>query len=248
MPILFTTINAPGAADTDLSFPQRGTDQAPFTIKILSPDDAEKKTEKEERERAEKADIDKKLASETERIADYTWGLVAATLLLFFAAVAQIFLFWTQLQYLRGEAENTKTLAEQAKQSTQHMRLIERAYVTGGFGERDTSNRLCASVHNNGKTPAIIDYMFIDMRPLGKPPPLSEIFTKRKYVNYSVPPQSRIIARDHWVERSGAGDQIFFGRFWYTDIFGDKHESGFALLVKADSMSAYDAPEYWGWT
>jgi hypothetical protein len=130
-----------------------------------------------------------------------------------------------------------------------HGRQIERAYVTGGFGKHDPPNRLFASIHNNGKTPAIVDYLFIDVCPLGKLPPVSEILTKRKYVNYSVPPLTRIVGIDFFATWNGAPDHIFFGRFWYTDIFGDTHESGFALhLGKSDGMPAADAPEYWKWT
>jgi hypothetical protein len=123
------------------------------------------------------------------------------------------------------------------------------AYVTGGFGKHDPPNRLFVSIHNNGKTPAIVDYLFIDVCPLGNLPPISEILTKRKYVNYSVPPLTRIVGIDFFATWDGAPDHIFFGRFWYTDIFGDTHESGFALhLGKPDGMPAADAPEYWKWT
>src|SRR6266851_5118195 len=53
---------------------QRGTEQAPLGVKVLSAQDAKDQADKfeRERERQEKAKIDEKLASETQRIAEYT--------------------------------------------------------------------------------------------------------------------------------------------------------------------------------
>lgn len=62
---------------------QRGTDQEPFTIKILPAPGAQEKADKEEHERADKSQIDRKLAFETQRIADYTDRLALFTLFLF---------------------------------------------------------------------------------------------------------------------------------------------------------------------
>jgi hypothetical protein len=143
----------------------------------------------------------------------------------------------------------TWTIRQVNKSQLAHSHQVERAYISGGFGKHDPPNRLFVSIHNNGKTPAIVDYLFIDVCPLGKLPPVSEILTKRKYVNYSVPPLTRIVGIDFFATWDGAPGHIFFGRFWYTDIFGDTHESGFALHPgKPDGMPAADAPEYWKWT
>jgi hypothetical protein len=68
---------------------ERGTDQEPFTVKILPAPGAQEKADKEEHERAEKAQIDRKLAFETQRIADYTDRLALFTLFLVFVAMGQ---------------------------------------------------------------------------------------------------------------------------------------------------------------
>jgi hypothetical protein len=129
----------------------------------------------------------------------------------------------------------TWTIRQVNKSQLAHSHQVERAYISGGFGERDTAHRNFASIHNNGKTPAVIDYMLIGVCPLNNLPQIPDI-SKRKYVNYSVPPQGRIIARDFFAIWDGQPDHVFFGRFWYTDIFGEKHESGFALHLKPDGM------------
>src|SRR5262245_41354492 len=127
-----------------------------------------------------------------------------------------------------------------------HGRQVERAYISGGFGERTSDNHYFASMHNNGKTPATIDHMLVGICPLKELPPVPE-FSKRIYVNYSLPPQTRYVALIPSAIWNGEADHVFFGRFWYSDIFGQSHESGFALSLK-DKMHALDAPEYWQWT
>jgi hypothetical protein len=96
---------------------QRGTDPMPFTVKILPAPDAGQLAEKTERDRNEKAEIDRKLAFETQRIADYTTRLTWFTLLMFFPAMGQIVLFWVQLRYIRQGMRDTKNTAIAAKAS-----------------------------------------------------------------------------------------------------------------------------------
>jgi len=141
----------------------------------------------------------------------------------------------------------TTTLWWATRRLVGHAVEIERAYVSGGFGEKDTANRLCAGINNYGKTPATINYILIGVCPFNNLPTTPEK-AKRKFVNYSIPPQGRIIARHHWAIWDGQSDHVFFGRFWYTDIFGTEHESGFVLHLKQDGMPAADAPKYWEWT
>lgn len=94
---------------------QRGTDQSPFTVKILPGPDSKERTDKEERERQEKAAVDKKLADETQRIADDTFWLGMFTLALFFVALGQIALFWKQLRLIRESLVDAKVAADAAK-------------------------------------------------------------------------------------------------------------------------------------
>jgi hypothetical protein len=140
----------------------------------------------------------------------------------------------------------TATIWAINRSQLKHGRQVERGYVSGGFGQRDDTNRYFASIHNNGKTPVVIDYMLIGICPLNQLPLIPEI-SKRQYVNYSLPPLTRTVALNCWADWNGKPDHVFFGRFWYTDIFEQTHESGFALHLK-EAMPAADAPEYWRWT
>jgi hypothetical protein len=94
---------------------ERGTDQEPFTVKILPAPGAQEKADKEEHERAEKAQIDRKLAFETQRIADYTDRLALFTLFLVFVAMGQASLFVWQLLYMRQGLRDTQIAAIAAK-------------------------------------------------------------------------------------------------------------------------------------
>jgi hypothetical protein len=82
---------------------QRGTDQSPLAIKILPAQDAEKQAGKQERERQEKELNEKKVAFDTQRIADYTWWLASITGFLFVVAVLQAGLFTWQLARMRRD-------------------------------------------------------------------------------------------------------------------------------------------------
>jgi len=140
----------------------------------------------------------------------------------------------------------TGTIWDINRRQLQHGRQVERGYVYGGFGDRGATNRYFASIHNNGKTPVVIDHMLVGICPLKELPQIPDI-SKRTYVNYSIPPQTRIVAYGCYAVWNGEPDHVFFGRFWYTDIFEEGHESGFALHLK-EGMPAADIPEYWRWT
>jgi hypothetical protein len=109
---------------------QRGSDQAPLTVRVLPAPDAKEKAEQEQRDRterakqdAEKATIDKKLAADTQRIADYT-------ILLFCAAVGQALVFLWQLWLIRGsliEAKKASELAEASARTAQQQIGLARA-------------------------------------------------------------------------------------------------------------------------
>lgn len=87
---------------------QRGTDQVPLTVKILPAPDSEKKAQKEETDGREKIETDRKLASETERIANYTKWLALFTGFLFAIAVLQAGFFLWQLRLMGEEAKRAR--------------------------------------------------------------------------------------------------------------------------------------------
>lgn len=104
---------------------QRGTDQMPLTVKILSSDTAADKAKKEQEERAEKDEalrLNKsiaadttRLADETKRLTDYTGLLMVFTAFLFAVAVLQIAGLVAQLRYMKVGMRDAKVAAEAAK-------------------------------------------------------------------------------------------------------------------------------------
>ena len=70
---------------------ERGTDKVPLTVKVLPATDAKEQAEKAERDGQEKAILDRKLAFETQRIADYTDRLAWFTVMLFCVALGNGF-------------------------------------------------------------------------------------------------------------------------------------------------------------
>jgi hypothetical protein len=154
---------APGASD------QRGTDQVPLTVKILPTQGANEKADKEDIERKEKAIIDKKLAFETQRIADYTFWLSKFTLFLFCVAVLQAGLFVWQLLYMRKGLRDatiaTNAATASAKAANDSILLAKqtaeqqlRAYVfPTKIGVKlyiGQVPKYCVLIRNTGQTPA----------------------------------------------------------------------------------------------
>lgn len=118
---------------------QRGTDQIPFSVKIVPGERTKEQAEKEEgerREKDEKAVVDRQLIDQTQRLADetgnlatYTFWLARFTLFLFFAAVVQIGVFVWQLRLIRKTADAAKEAADIAKTSSEAAIAFERPYV-----------------------------------------------------------------------------------------------------------------------
>jgi hypothetical protein len=149
---------------------QRGTDKEPFTVKILPAETPKDETDKAEREKFEKATADRKLAFETQRVADYTLGLVSVTCLLFFIAVVQAGLFLWQLWLIRESLGHARAATNAANASAiaardsvvtmQKNALTElRAYVGVSYTEVKidyAKNQLLAFVdyQNAGQTTA----------------------------------------------------------------------------------------------
>jgi hypothetical protein len=96
---------------------QRGTDQMPLSIKIVPGSISKEESAKQESERAEKADIDKKVALETQRVADYTWWLGFFSFALCMIAMAQAALFIWQLGYMRQSMKDATTAAQATRRS-----------------------------------------------------------------------------------------------------------------------------------
>jgi hypothetical protein len=114
---------------------QRGTDKSPFSVKILPSPEAGQQAEKQERERQEKELIDKKLAFDTQRIADYTWWLASLTGALFAIAVMQAAFFFIQLGIMKKGMDDTASAVQAAKDTATAALLQARAAVGAELAE-----------------------------------------------------------------------------------------------------------------
>jgi hypothetical protein len=147
---------------------QRGTDEAPISVKILPADEAKDKADQDKRERAEKALVDKKAAFETQRIADYTLWLSALTGGLVVIAFGQAVLFWYQLRLIREGLADSKKAAEAAEESTSISRtaftqlqrpwiFVELSPQLGGSSEDELEPYAVFDIVNHGRMPALIE-------------------------------------------------------------------------------------------
>jgi hypothetical protein len=252
----------PPAAD------QRGTDKVPLTIKILPAPDAKEQAEKAERESHEKAIIDKKLAFETQRIADYTDRLAWFTLTLFCAAIGQIALFWVQLRYMRVGTKDTGIAANAAQTSADIARLSmvagDRAYVHHNgcrwISHRDTRDgnifwRIRPRWVNSGNTPTRrldvrIQYELLDKAIDDKYPFF--IDPKTVPIPATIPPKGEIESNhfdisgtDLIAVRDGKKYFYVWGVARYRDVFPStsEHVTKFCVVVMGmtgDPKKAWD--------
>jgi hypothetical protein len=146
-------------------------------------------------------------------------------------------------------AKFTATIYSVNKSQLAHGRQVERAYVNGGWG-RFINDGVQANMNNDGRTGAMVHHMALAILPLdGLPQVPADL--PRTFVNYNIQPSGRAVVADHVsVDWDGefAPERVLYGRFWYTDIFGDEHESGFLLHVRPGTPAVDGFPRYWHWT
>lgn len=171
---------------------QRGTEQAPLSVKILPDPEAK---EKDEQERKQRAAVEEKLLLETERIAEYVRWLSASALGLFFVALGLVALFGLQMrQARRGTEESanaTKAAMESARAASAQAGIARdsfkamqssaerqsRAYVEVAIEKLDLNANagtaeVVLRVRNVGQTPArdLACSSWVDLRPWPQPP------------------------------------------------------------------------------
>ncbi len=151
----------------------RGTDEKPLAVKIIPTQPSRDETEKAEAEKAAKATVDRRLALETQRIADYTKWLAGITAVVCFVAVAQALLFWWQLRLIKDGARDAAAAANaavtQANIAQRTFAVLERPYlyISGvrHFDLDEDPNGLWPVIRyrvaNYGKVAAVIDAVYI---------------------------------------------------------------------------------------
>jgi hypothetical protein len=184
----------------------------------------------------EKPYIDKHVAIYTCQLADFTWWLFVATLVVAIIGIVQGF-------YLRHHARIAqRSLFE-----------LERAYVTAGIlgtgtGQHEGQEYVLLSVSalNYGKTPGFIDRIYYHIGPYGAADPKQLPITPDGYnnilfVGWVIGPDTK----RHEALQATLGQfrlpldepMIFHGLITYTDIFQTRHYSGFAHRINPNGST-----------
>jgi hypothetical protein len=262
-----TSSNPPSKQSTEpATTDQRGTDKVPLAVKIIPTADTAQKAEQEERERREKTETDRKLAIETQRIADYTFWLGAFTLSLFAAAVGQIALFWVQLRLIRESLTDAKIAADAAKEgahaardSTDTAKLSmvasQRAYVHHNgmrwISHRDITDgstfwRLRPQWINSGNTPtrALHVYVKYELRDTLLPDSFGFVPTEPINAPAMLAPHSIIESGHYNIEaedliaiREGKKFLYVWGLAKYRDVFPGTVEHITKFCVYASNIT-----------
>jgi hypothetical protein len=210
------TQNQPGAE-------QRGTEQAPFVVKILPTTKSEEKAPDNAQSHDDKSGTDGQLVVAT-------WTLAALALPQFGALCFQAF-------YL------ARTIT--------HNRRIERAHVSGGANrgrKSDGSEVLIVTINNYGKTQATIGTVAatickeeeLDAFPgWGVNQWTDHVFVKewKGYVFWQIGGQQIDVVLPFQT------DSVIAGRIWYSDIFKKRYSVGF--LLKTDDLTAIGRKSFW---
>jgi hypothetical protein len=209
---------------------QRGTESAPFVIKILPSVQTEQETAAKHQEELNKAAADQK-------IADFTELLFYATTALAGIAVLQFFVFgWQGIQLGR---------------TVRHLAISERAHVSGGANNITTTdgrNLLVVTINNYGKTPASIGTVAATICEEGE----LDLFPGWKVKDW--PGHAFFGGWKGYVlgqigrQKIDVGfpfeaGKVIAGRIWYRDIFKKQYSVGF--LLKTDTLTAVGRRPFW---
>jgi len=205
---------------------QRGTDQVPFTVKVLPTQKTEAERENEQRHRD----------NETQ-LTDASWWLACFTLALVFTAVVQAGLFVWQLLLIRKSLGDTKKAACAAEESADAARAnaqaimnAERAYIWPGFAfciPRPEEAEWNISLLNTGKTAGIFTkayHALLTETEFKSGNTRRQEFDGRENV---IPPNQPGTEMPSGITQIvNAESRISCGYIIYTDVFGQTHVQG----------------------
>jgi hypothetical protein len=129
----------------------------PLSVKIIPRAPSKEEAAKEETERLEKASVDKKVAFETQRVADYTWYLAAFTVVLACVAIGQAGLFVWQLSYMKQGMEDATKAANAAESAAKAANLTAKAAVGVELPIVKLNQFVLLEITPGGQRPAIQD-------------------------------------------------------------------------------------------
>jgi hypothetical protein len=222
---------------------QRGTDEAPFSVKVLpSPKTREEIAKEEQRLEAEK-----KLAFETQRIADYMRYLTAFGLILLIVALGQAGLFGWLLFAMRRGLTDSRTAAEaardgaiaahlSAKVSDKSIRLSTRAWVFASLRDSSVERQgdkiaFKVNVANYGLSPARLKEIHVEFA-AEEPAVDAATYVGADPVQTNVPlgvGRENVTVPVTFSTTEAA--PFIVGYVIYVDAFGDVHESRFCRRI-----------------
>ncbi len=152
----------------------------------------------------------------------------------------------------------TATIWCTARSQLKHTRQIERAYLSamGPSAAKDGIPQFYRlEVSNNGKTPATLLQIAVEIQSLGKiqqgPKYLVPGYKRTPYRRVFYPGERDTKLSGHSVP-PGIDEPFVYGRLWYSDIWGEKHIHSFLLKMEPGGTTVQvDAPnipgEYYRW-
>lgn len=117
---------------------------------------------------------------------------------------------------------------------------INRAYIYGG-GRIIDGPIFRTHLNNFGKTPAILSHISVAVYPKNELP-AAPVY-KKEPIGFHIQPAEREAFAHADRDLRGIEQPIVYGRFWYQDIFGDDHSSGFILQIQNNQPIWYVAAD-----
>jgi hypothetical protein len=223
---------------------KRGTEEVPFSVKILPGEKSKSETAKEEYEANEKPGLDRWLTT-------YTGWLAIFTAALFAAAGIQVGLFWWQLRLIRDEAKETAAAAKISAIQADAQMKETRAYIftnsakITNYGASEIV-RAELFLRNTGKTPAhtvrFKGKIGVDYFPSNEFPPLAKV----KQMGTMGQGQEMIqhctmhiaLSKEQFDSiESGKAAVYLFGEVTYVDVYGINCWTKFHLYYGGDIAS-----------
>jgi hypothetical protein len=185
-------------------------------------------------------------------------GLYTLVLAVFTGVLAGVSIF-QGIMLLRAD-KTTRIAAYAASDSVQTAKdFLERGYVFGGCGQQRIVSATNNTIHefevqathgNYGKTPAFVEYIFVE-HCLERDLPPKPRYRNRIVVNDPLSPDGRVkVINNSGVRFNIHEGQIYYGRIVYLDVFKVRHHSSFIYRFdrhgEHEPMSDVD-PEYWHW-
>jgi hypothetical protein len=223
---------------------QRGSEQSPLVVRVIPTSADQTNAAQEEKDRQEKADLDRKLVDFNGDLAYYTKCLVAFAGLQFFAMLLQAY-------WLGRTVKISERAADAAKESADAVVSQLRAYIHVSLLESPTIDdervlKATVQVKNTGQTPAYDAVIVSNIGIVSWPPPrpLETIFVDTDAptvvrislpsgeASANIPEIPSVSAREEAGLKSGAYRIVVWGRVNYMDAFKKPRATRYAFSLR----------------